>query len=529
MKRSLVVLLAVLAVSVMVWVGSGVPSPPESQGVTQRLSIPAEVWENQDRLDEAHAKLRSAGFGGAGMILAGVYVDDATATIYVGLTEMADKYTAPIEAIVGQVEGVNVEFFEARFTETELRGLQIRVEESFLAVSSADMTTLYCMENPDDRDRLRSEFKSMTARRLAEHGVPLTLVGVDIRSNGLLIGLTEISPEYVAAIRKVVGDEVPIEFMEGEPEPLNTGRERPLQGGIQLETIEGIYVQQSTLSFQATRDGVLGFVMTGHAGEVGYEVWQPYEHGNNYVGTISANPTGARYGDAAFVPSSHMDPNLELGRVWEDRDVFNWEPSYETNLGDDVMMEGAASGHTSGEIYQLHVTVCYRDSGQRLYGQVLATFDCTHGDSGGTVFCIDGGGNTIVLGNLSGGMSDDDDDYAIYSPMEGIVFDLELDAEFLVQGVTGTVFDSDSGYPLQGAEVLVQGIDYVVYSGPDGSYRVLLGPGNYSLTADFPPFYEERTRSTKVLPGEFAELNFFLPPAEPEDPEDPPPPPVIPI
>ena len=90
MRRSLIILLAVLSVSVMVWGGSGVPSSPESQEVSQQLSIPAEVWENQDRLAEASSKLRSAGFGSACMILAGVYVDASTATIHIGLTKIAD-------------------------------------------------------------------------------------------------------------------------------------------------------------------------------------------------------------------------------------------------------------------------------------------------------------------------------------------------------------------------------------------------------------------------------------------------------
>jgi hypothetical protein len=39
---------------------------------------------------------------------------------------------------------------------------------------------------------------------------------VDIRNNRLMVGLREIKPQYVEAIRQVVGTEVPIEFLEGE-------------------------------------------------------------------------------------------------------------------------------------------------------------------------------------------------------------------------------------------------------------------------------------------------------------------------
>lgn len=494
MRRSLIALLTVLAVSVMVWVGSAVPSSPESQEVSQESSIPAEVWENQDRLTEASAKLRSAGLASLGISLAGIYVDPWTATIHVGLTEMVAEYSAPIEAIVKQVEGVNVEFFQARFTQTELRRLQIRVERSFLGVSSADMAWLYCIEDPDGRDQLRSEFRNVTERRLAEHDVPLTLVGVDIRNNGLLIGLTEIRPEYVGAIREVVGDEVPIEFVEGEVNLDRTGRHRPLLGGIKLSTDLGA----STLSFQATAGGESGFVMTGHAGGVGDRVWQPSRWIWNRVGTISADPPGSRYSDAAFVPNSDVDP-----LIWPDRNIVDWSASYETHVGDLVMMEGITTDGTAGTIEFLHITFV---GSTYLYGQVIATYESEPGDSGAPTFQTDAQGNAIVLGTHLGVAGD----YAVYSPVEGIAFDLELDG-LPLQGVTGLVFDSYWGYPLQGAEVWVHETGHLVYSKSGGSYRILLGPGTYTVTGGYPLFYEE-TRTVQVVSGQFATLNFSLDP-----------------
>lgn len=206
MRRYLIALSAVLLVFAIVWGGSGVLSSTESQEGDEP-SIPPEVWENQDRLIEARAMLRSAGLAGLGIPLAGTYVDAWTCTLHVGLTEIADKYTAPIEEIVKQVKGVNLEFFQARFTLPELAGLKAQVEGSFLRICSP-----------------------------AEQGVPLVCTGVDIRNNGLVVFLREIKPEYVAAIREVVGDEVPIEFLEGEVNLDRTGRHRPLLGGIQLAT-----------------------------------------------------------------------------------------------------------------------------------------------------------------------------------------------------------------------------------------------------------------------------------------------------
>jgi len=234
MRRYLIAVSAVLLVFAIVWGGSGVPSSPESEEVNQPDFTP-EVWENADKLREASAALRAAGLGSLGIPLAGTYVDAWTCTLHVGLTEIADKYTAPIEAIVEQVEGVNLEFFEARFTLPELARLKAQIEGSFLRICSP-----------------------------AEQGVPLAFVGVDIKGNGLVIGFTEIRPEYVAAIREVVGDEVPIEFLEGQLDLQRTGKHRPMLGGIQLATDLGT----STLSFEAAAGGESGFVMTGHAGEV---------------------------------------------------------------------------------------------------------------------------------------------------------------------------------------------------------------------------------------------------------------------
>ena len=189
MRRLLIAVSAVLLVLVTVLGGGAVLSSSESGDINQQPLITAEVGGNGTHLREASAALRSAGLGSLGVPLAGIYVNEGTATIHVGLTEIADEYTAPIEAIVEQVEGVNVEFFQARFTLPELAGLKAQVEGSFLRICSP-----------------------------AEQGVPLVCTGVDIRNNGLVVFLREIRPEYVAAIRDVVGDEVPIEFLEEQLE-----------------------------------------------------------------------------------------------------------------------------------------------------------------------------------------------------------------------------------------------------------------------------------------------------------------------
>lgn len=198
MKRVLFAFAAIL-VGLAVALGGSVPfssagpavANPEPPGSREALV-------NHQKVREAFVVLRSADLQASGIPLAGWYQEPGTATIHVGLTDMADEYTEPIRAIVDQVEGVEVEFFEARFTAAELYDMQRELDMSLWPVS------------PE-----------------AEHGVPLTFIGARFRTQSLLVGLKEMKPEYVAAIREVVGDEVVIEFAEGGLVEDRTGTHRP--------------------------------------------------------------------------------------------------------------------------------------------------------------------------------------------------------------------------------------------------------------------------------------------------------------
>lgn len=473
MKRVLFAFVAVLF-GLAVALGGSVPfssagpavANPESPGSREALV-------NHQKVREAFAMLRSADLQASGIPLAGWYQDPGTATIHVGLTDMADEYTEPIRAIVGQVDGVEVEFFEARFTAAELYDMQRKLDMSLWPIS------------PE-----------------AEHGVPFTFIGARFRTQSLLIGLEEIRPEYIAAIREVVGDEVPIEFAEGGLVERRTGTHRPLLGGIQVTT-EGA----STLSFQAEADGESGLVMSGHAaGSVGNDVWQPAEASVYWVGEVGANPPGFRFSDAAFVPTDIPINTM----VWPERDIIHWEASHETWEGYVVMKEGIATGGTQGVIEVLHVTT-QSPTYSRLYNQVLATYEDDDGDSGSPVFWEDPGGYAIILGTHWGwnpylGLT-------AYSPVEGIVFDLGLDG-FPLQGAVGLVWDAYSGFPLQNAQVEVEGTGYWVYSHSGGSYTILLGPGQHTLTASYPLFYP-KTYTVQVSYGAFTTRHFALEPMYP--------------
>ncbi len=210
-----IVVAAMALGSALVWGAVPTPSPRGGGEVTGSPCHPPQVWENNMKLLEVSKRFALADLAALGVPLAGVYVDAPTATFFVGLTEIKDEHTEPIRAIVSEVQGVNLAFFKARFTEAELRSPQRKIPAVFLGVTSADMEKLHGIDDEAIRDKMRKELMARTKSRLAE-GIPLTLIGVNIKDNGLAVGLREIKPQYIEAIREVVGTEVPIEFIEGE-------------------------------------------------------------------------------------------------------------------------------------------------------------------------------------------------------------------------------------------------------------------------------------------------------------------------
>jgi len=472
MRRYLIVATSVMLVLIMVW-GSGdalsSPGSEENKGLSylhrsasgdQRPLSP--VVDAADRL-KAAGILDSPYFGG-------LYVDERTGTVHIGLTRMEGEHTEFIEAIVSKVEGVNVEFFEARFTMRELLTMESQIRRLF----------------PPDQ----------------------VFAFVDVFTNSVIFALKELTPARIAAIWEVVGEEAPIQIYEGwEFVPYRTGRHRPLLGGIQLATNLG----PSTLGFPAVAGQDLGFVMTGHAGGVGDPVWQPTISTENYVGTIGANPLGHRFSDAAFVPSTVDIVPL----VWPQRGIYGWAASYHTSPGVVVGKEGIATGYTEGIIAGY---VSFWHDGRYLFHQVLATYESAPGDSGGPVFVFPvppGDPNVVAIaGALVGEATIGGQVFSVYSPIEGIAYDLDLETPFSIQGVTGLVWDAYSGYPLQNAQIEVEGTGYWVYSDSGGYYEILLAPGTYTLTGSYPLFYS-KAYTVEVVQGEFTTRNFALDPMYP--------------
>lgn len=176
-----------------------------------------------------------------------------------------------------------------------------------------------------------------------------------------------------------------------------------------------------TLGFRATHsDGTVGFVMSGHCGGVGVNVWQPTIGTNNLVGRVSVNPLGPRSSDAAFVPTTDV-----IAAIWLRRPIAGWQSVMYTPVGTAVKKEGIATGYTSGFVYSTGVTVNTNPIYSPLWSQVLVTYHSAGGDSGAPVFGVDGAGNAIVYGIHVGRVGEGEwPDHRYYSPVDGIWRDL---------------------------------------------------------------------------------------------------------
>lgn len=201
-----------------------------------------ELWNEMDkcsmRFDESLELLEKE----AGVQYAGRFSDDSSrGIIYIGLVKPTREQMESIIDAMKPSPRVKVVFYEAQFTLSQL-------EEA--------------------ADRISARFDE-----LCQAGVLIQMLDACEVKNKLVVGLRELKEEYKTMIRQIVGEDIPIEFEKVGKWMLvsKTARYHPVFGGIQVTTPVG----RSTLSFAASRGGVSGFVMTGHAGDVGTNVFQP--------------------------------------------------------------------------------------------------------------------------------------------------------------------------------------------------------------------------------------------------------------
>jgi hypothetical protein len=218
---------------------------------------------------------------------------------------------------------------------------------------------------------------------------------------------------------------------------------RPVVAGVQIRF--SAYV--CSLGFNATRNGVWGFVTASHCSDQqgtvdGTQYYQPVNQvPAEFIGTEIADPPYrrniggcprgrvCRYSDSNFVDGA---VTFALGTIakttgpnngsLEVAGSFNISGEGVASVGNTANKVGRTTGWSQGAVTRTCTNTGVSGSNIVLLCQTFVENNSAiivqGGDSGSPVFRIDSGGNVALLGNLWGGNSSGT--LFVYSPMSGI-------------------------------------------------------------------------------------------------------------
>lgn len=311
--------------------------------------------------------------------------------------------------------------------------------------------------------QLRSWRHDLRPALLGRPGV--VLLDVDETTNRIRVGVepghlatTRLGLAVEAARRGIPGRAVVVE----EVEPivrLTTLRDqvRPVPGGVEIasgDQFQGLSV--CTLGFNATRDGVSGFVVNSHCtdrwgGGSGTVFYQPLTiPQTGAIGTETVDPEyrrglpgcpggrHCRYSDTAFAAYDTSDLS-DFGRIARttSRDTASGsltidpaDPSFtivstsSSAVGHEVNKIGRTTGWTYGDVASTCADVAVSGTKRVHLCQDTVNAGVDSGDSGSPVFSWDGGDTVSLRGILWGG--NESGTLFVYSPYANIVRSDEL-------------------------------------------------------------------------------------------------------
>ena len=200
-----------------------------------------------------------------------------------------------------------------------------------------------------------------------------------------------------------------------------TDRYRPVIGAIQIAARKNGATYTATLGFPAKKsDGTKGYVTAKHFANSTYlAIHQPtyLSDNSNLIGDVDI--LGGHYADASFIEYSNVEPKIHVDNSVT-KDVAGFLSTTPTAgwVGWPIYKSGKTTGVTSGTIEGIGVTV--NQNGWSYYNQVKASYSSAGGDSGAPVYRISFD-NLYIIGIHHGV---DDDGYAYFSPLSGVVSDL---------------------------------------------------------------------------------------------------------
>lgn len=253
----------------------------------------------------------------------------------------------------------------------------------------------------------------------------VTGIGIDEKVNKISIGLDD-TDESEIVIQILNALDVPSSIIIFEqantPRPVSRfDRHRPLMGAIAVQSASNINPNgKHSLGFSAIdNQGNRGIVVSGHAVTgTNDHIYQPEFSSNNYINKVTRDPQGARYSDAAWVPTTQVQ-----GFIYRYLGVHGWVSQNNTPVGMIVTRHGISSGTGNGKILRRYHTQDSKKYGT-LYDQVRVEIRSWDGDSGGPFTNATDESNVSILGITVS--ADDGYGWTYYSPMDGIRQDLNI-------------------------------------------------------------------------------------------------------
>lgn len=222
---------------------------------------------------------------------------------------------------------------------------------------------------------------------LYENGIIISEMYEDVYNNMVYIGVVELTADKEQMIRDIANSTC-VNIYNQVEQNIDTSGVNIKGGDAITSNKDG---NSSTIGFCATRNGVEGFVISGHAGN---EEGEAFSSSGVLLGTVTDTAYfNNSHADAAFVEKSAYVNTSDLVNVYKCRYVETDLDSYP--VGTVVYKYGISSKQTSGKVLHNFVT-CY-SNGKYFKNQSSTDFKVEAGDSGGPVYII----GSVVNGHIT--------------------------------------------------------------------------------------------------------------------------------
>ena len=222
---------------------------------------------------------------------------------------------------------------------------------------------------------------------LYELGIEIDSISDDILNQRVVVSIKDCSTEKMGVINNLIE----CDFLYFENSKGIEEHSASLGGGYRVSA-SGAF---STLGFAATRNGVKGYVVTGH--HAGSSTGKVFSYNGTTIGSVTAtayynNSTA----DAAFVKSNgNFTPSQVLsnaGSIWG-------ASSSSLAVNTTVYMLGMVSSLQGGQITSINVTTTSDGDSITIKNQCSANYSSQSGDSGAPILLYDGnfGGSKYTL------------------------------------------------------------------------------------------------------------------------------------